>query len=223
MWGGSFQLCRALIIYKCAARRSWIRTWSWIFTQTWAQALEQRTEMFLMMIRPGAALCVYVWRCDEETSPAAALVLLVLLIKEESSALKMESHHIQQLPRLLVDCGRNFSRDKLKSPVRRWPLMVAVIMTTAKKEVRWGRIQRECVQVSWRPSARYSNSYITSLHQDESALTSVRWNDWSVEDLRSARWHNGFRSSLAVRQSVRGLYPESSPSYRPHHSVSCVI
>lgn len=39
----------------------------------------------------------------EETSPAAALVLLVLLIKEESSALKMESHHIQQLPRLLVD------------------------------------------------------------------------------------------------------------------------
>lgn len=176
-----------------------------------------------MMIRPGAALCVYVWRCDEETSPAAALVLLVLLIKEESSALKPESHHIQQLPRLLVDCGRNFSRDKLKSPVRRWPLVVAVIMTTAKKEVRWGRIQRECVQVSWRPSARYSNSYITSLHQDESALTSVRWNDWSVEDLRSARWHNGFRSSLAVRQSVRGLYPESSPSYRPHHSVSCVI
>lgn len=164
-----------------------------------------------MMIRPGAALCVYVWRCDEETSPAAALVLLVLLIKEESSALKLESHHIQQLPRLLVDWERNFSRDKLKSPVRRWPLVVKVIMTTAKKEVRWCRIQRECVQVSWRPSARYSNSYITSLHQDESALTSVRWNDWSVEDLRSARWHNGFRSSLAV-----SLFEVFIPSHLRH-------
>lgn len=165
-----------------------------------------------------APLCVFMYEgVMRKHLHAAALVLLVLLIKEESSALKPESHHIQQLPRLLVDCGRNFSRDKLKSPVRRWPLVVAVIMTTAKKEVRWSRTQRECVQVSWRPSARYSNSYITSLHQDESALTSVRWNDWSVEDLRSARWHNGFRSLLAV-----SLIEVFIPSHL-HHIVLIIL
>lgn len=149
MWGGSFQLCLALIIYKCAARRSWIRTWSWIFIQTWAEALEQGGRDVSDDWSDEAPLCVNVWRCDEETSPAAPPVLLVLLAEELSTS--NSSSFVGRLWKKLLT-------DKLKSPVRRWPLVVIVIMTTAKKEVRWRRIQCECVQVSWRPPARYSHT-----------------------------------------------------------------
>lgn len=171
MWGGSFQLCRALIIYKCAARRSWIRTWSWIFIQTQAEALEQRTRHVSdddPTRRRSVCLCMKVWWGNIST---------LLLWFCWGSWLKRWSWSLITSNNSLVDWKRNFLRHKLKSPVGRWPLVLVVIMTTAKKEVRRSRTQHECVQVSWRPSARYSNSYITSLHQDESALRSVRWND----------------------------------------------
>lgn len=208
MWGGSFQLCRALIIYKCAARRSWIHTWSWIFIQTWAQALEQRTRDVSdddPTRRRSVCLCMKVRKH-----------LQLLLWFCWCSWLKRRA---QRWSRSLITSNNSlvcWSTVEETSHETNWSLLSGAdlwwsIMTTAKKEVRWSRAQRECVQVSWRPSARYSNSYITSLHQDESALTSVRWNDWSVEDLRSARWHNGFRSSLAV-----SLFEVFIPSHLRH-------